>query len=72
MSFINGNDQPWHPVEHLAFWKSLTHTPNTVRSMAKIYDELAPTPEQKKLLDELLSWACQEASANEAYDQGDC
>jgi len=70
MSQINGNGQPWHPVEHLAFWKT---KPPELRVMADKYDAIVQgDPIIKKQLDDLLSWACNEAKSDEAYNAGDC
>ena len=59
MSTINGDGQSWHPVEHLAFWN--TKLP-VIQENAARYDLLVgDDPEKKKLLDELLSFARDEA-----------
>lgn len=58
-----------HPVEHLAFWK--TKAPEIDR-MKAIYDELVDgDPAKAKLLDNLIGWACTEASLDEAYNNAD-
>ena len=69
MSKLNGNGQPWHPVEHIAFWD--TKAPE-IKKYADIYDTLvAGDPAKKKILDDLLSWACREAATDELYNQGE-
>ena len=68
MSQINAN-QPWHPVEHLAFWQTKSAE---IKEMAAVYDLLvADDPAKKELLDKLIAWACQEASADAAYNMGE-
>jgi len=70
MSKINGHHQAWHPVEHLAFWKT---DAAELRVQADRYDALTQgDPVLKKQLDDLLSWAREEALTDEAYHAGEC
>lgn len=66
MSQINGNLQPMHPVEHLAFWQT---KPEEIRANAARYDALVQgDPILKKQLDDLLAWACGDAVSDEVFN----